>query len=472
LFSALALARSSALVLSHPLPVYLAGVLGQSTYPQHLAIGVTTAQNVANLLPVLQLGLGRYRAWSSPTALAQHWDAGLAEVLRGAGCSVSTTIDVPDGPVTDVVRGLVASVTGEPRVCWLVGGGQKVHTLAMWQALERRWRDGCVEDVGVYADPHRRLVVFRRGPDGEVEEEDRALDAPRLTLQMVFGCFRRALKDGRAPAVSDELRYDHYLRDGSLRAACFERTNPSFVVEQRFATVAALVNGLPDEGLRPPDAVVEDLARQARHKWKAWSEGTDPYRTLARRAMKEGMNPKNWATSLGWKPRDRFAGLFERLVQARVEERLRGVARVAEVRRNVVCSAPESPGTTEAEHDVLVAFRDGTVLSLDAKTFEVTAKDLRARQRALEAGAGSFARFVPVLSLHADDLEAPWLPRDAYGRAIKTAAELRTETVVVSPNPIGVDPDGKLVKLEPGERVGSDWLRAETLDRFLDRQLR
>ena len=67
-------------------------------------------------------------------------------------------------------------------------------------------------------------------------------------------------------------------------------------------------------------------------------------------------------------------------------------------------------GGKVAEHDVLLVINWGTIISLDAKTFDVELKDVDARILNLREGAGRYIQFIPVFPLFNEDIEKEFLP--------------------------------------------------------------
>jgi hypothetical protein len=438
----------------------------------HVAVGVTTAQNVQNLLPVIQLEMSSYRAWTSLHAEKSGWDRGLSSVLRDTQRTVLPSIVADSESMSENARSLLGAVADTHSVAWLIGGGQKIHSLAMWEVLRTRWESGRSSDVGIYADPATETIRILSHSDRSVSEHTVPLDRrrPEFTLDMLFGCFNRKLRGGRLRTGT--LDYSDFLRDEKLRSANYERTDPTRTVEQEFASVGDLVNRIGDS-CRPTDELIEQLLDDADRMWDRWGE--DRRKIFARRCVQAGLNPVNWALRLGWVRRTSFADAFEVMVQNHVLEALSRKMRVADCRCSVE-ALPVDGNVVESEHDVLLLFVNGSVVSLDAKTFEVDAKDLRARKRALELGAGVFAHFIPVLSLHADDLGKPWIHENEYKRAIRAAHLQNTQrrlpyALVTSPRPVAVV-DDQLVEATDDHLRDESIPVARTLDWFIQSQIK
>jgi hypothetical protein len=65
---------------------------------------------------------------------------------------------------------------------------------------------------------------------------------------------------------------------------------------------------------------------------------------------------------------------------------------------------------TIAEYDILFVTTWGTIIAIDAKTYDVAVKDIDARLLNLRQGAGRYVKFIISYPFYPDDVDKPWLP--------------------------------------------------------------
>lgn len=203
---------------------------------------------------------------------------------------------------------------------------------------------------------------------------------------------------------------------------------------------------------------------------------------LARSLLNAAFHPKIWAEATGWTgtesaaqetPLGSFGGagaFFEALVTHRVCGWLRsaGANGIVAARSDVRFLRKGRP---VAQHDFLLATRDGVLTSLDCKLFELSGEELASRLLRLRSISGPAVTTLPVL---------PWFPGEMDSDG--TSERLRSLPFELSALKLGFavvsstdaafwarrDPaDGR--KIERLARKEPGWLACETLEHLLEK---
>lgn len=389
-----------------------------------VVVGVTTEQNTANLVPVVQLKAKTYLAIDSDRAAREGWNRGAESVLRSRGLRCDTIVLKP-GQERSVVA-VRATVAAELRrleldrtpVVWLLGGGLKPQQLGLFMLFAERRREG-IRDLAVYSEPgSRQTVCIEPLPDGRWMETPLPTQAD-LRIEEIINCFNlQVRRSSPLPARPVVAEYARFRRDRTWRAAWYDRIRmgPRTVASARSLTMAEVNDALNDRSVasRIRAACLERL-REVKQK-----TGDVPDRTIVDVVCKKAMFLGTWTEAMGLtrplEPLDtgvgtcsKFANYFEQLLIHRVAELL-GDARPAVTDCLANVEVVTRDGIQRAEHDVLIATCDGTLTSIDAKTFDVEAKDADARLHNLFGAGGRFARFVPVFPWFEEDFRSGIAP--------------------------------------------------------------
>lgn len=402
-------------------------------------VGITTEQATANLVPTIQSGADRYVAIDSSVAEREGWGVGLAEVLRDRGVRHERIVlqerheSGIDALREAVSAGLERLGFARRPVVWLFGGGQKTHQLVFYDLFVRRTSEG-IADAGLYSDPRtRRTMRLKRRSDGRLVESQVDLDA-RLTVAEVIRSFNHTV--GRSkdlPQSPDASEYDRFRRDAAYRRDWFRRIEDSS--KKRAEGMATTVEDLHARLVaREAAEALRGVARGQLSQWlgrvpSAAGAGLGPAPHLTDDHVKQVVNVvfrsvfdrQAWLDVLDPRPLSSpvetpfgtfrvFSTYFEHLLVHRVAKWIqeRRPAGIVEARVNV--EVFDRGGNPVAEHDVLLATASGTLVSLDAKTFNVERKDLDARRLNLQGASGRYGTFVPVIPWFLADAQAAVYP--------------------------------------------------------------
>lgn len=115
---------------------------------------------------------------------------------------------------------------------------------------------------------------------------------------------------------------------------------------------------------------------------------------------------------------NKTADYFEKIVSQRVREILLTYNHpIIEAYSNLEIARTNDIGKITAEYDVLCVTNKGTIIALDAKTFEFTGKDIDARLFNLQEGSGFYKKFSVVIPLDFDDVDTGFIPTETINLA-------------------------------------------------------
>jgi len=362
-----------------------------------LFVGVTTEQGTANLVPLVQLRAGRYLALDSALAAERGWGAGLLGVLQRRGIE-ATARSWTGERFSDLLAAIKGFVRKEEAVTWILGGGLKVHQVAVWECFHSRGGG----DTVVYADPGaRELRLLSFTPDEKLLEEKAPFEA-RLVCEDVVGAFGRRVHSKHADRLEDASEPARWRADAVYRRSwsLLWKGIPDQIDPSEEMSLAAWNRILKEEC---KDAVRAEIVE------KLQAQHGQPVHALSATSLNVAWNLGLWTRALGLKRApieafgrrwSKYSYYFERLLDqivfSEAGERLQ-IDRGVEV-------GPYGTDHAEQEHDILFTMKDGTLVSLDAKTFDVGRKDLDARLMNLTRAAGRMSRFVVAIPYHVDDL--------------------------------------------------------------------
>lgn len=496
------------------------GASEPDAYVEHELVGVTTEQNTANLVPAVLLGVRRYVGVESTRAARDGWGDGLAKVFEaryGEGTHARIALGETDGveEILGRVRGHVSASPERPRA-WCLGGGTKRHQVALWRLFVERFTAGHVRDVAVYAEPAERRTYLMRlsvGDDGTQQMTERAVATEvTLTVPEILAAFgREAIEIHDLPDRTDErsAEVERFRRDPAYRRAwlAMSRGGPGAWLDAHVGTLKELVDTLrapavhgqlvdalsskiatmnitaqpllDDSYRRAVEGAISrkgQLSQRAQH-WKG-QIGGDRARLIADESLRVARDTKVLASALSWTTPTPIANpftdgthlgrYFESLVAQRVAD-LRDPRRHPDGRMNVKVRRVGGQHH-EQEHDVLLATSSATLLSLDAKTFDLEVKDMNSRILKTRAAAGRFASFVVVFPYFVEDFDGMEVPEKLRDLPFHCAAhDLRFVVISSRDRSFHVRRSGAPPRYEIVDAVtpGDDAVRCETLEDLL-----
>ncbi len=165
----------------------------ENTLQWSAMVGITTGQEMANVIPAIQLGVQHYLAVKTPFAQKNAWGVGTVKVLENRAIHCDQVVLSREEVLSvehiaaRIREALYRKHLWDRSLLWNIGGGQKPQQLAMWYLYTNRVMDGVgSSDRLVYADPDKGLLtMFSFGRTGKIEQTVIPLRSP-LGIQEII----------------------------------------------------------------------------------------------------------------------------------------------------------------------------------------------------------------------------------------------------------------------------------------------
>ena len=379
-----------------------------------LFIALSTGQNIANLLPILERAEPQdHVLWiESATAHQRGWSAGALDVLSDQGVGaiqVETLDDDLPSSVDRLLRTHPLVQTGLS-IALIGNGGTKLQMLAAHQALAGR-----IDALLYNQDHHCAMAVYQGGPAGPVSEHPyrrHGIDLAEVLrcrgTEPVPGTGTRIWPGPAVPAATGfaiDREYTARRHDAVSRHA--RRQTIVSPRPTRYDDAAALApqqlrsfrRGIAAAMRQPPEAAPEP--RLCASAYYGAFKLDEQARIQARR--QQAPSPSEIGPELENAVAVRVLGWL-----ARGE---RAVSGVQSVWRNVKVRRI-GDSTALAELDILFVLRNAVLLHLECKSFDADLKDMDARLAVLQRSTSQLARMAICLPRYTD------LPTSDWGGAL------------------------------------------------------
>ena len=322
-------------------------------------VGVSTEQNTANMVPFVQFGGESLVLAETDVAHAAGWSRGLTRVLAERG-KKSCMIDIGAGDnIGLMAEKLAREVESVSSVCWNFGGGQKMQQVALFDLFSRRIQTG-KKDWACYTEPQTRSTYVITVDDHGKLQSHRIETNAHLTLKEIILIF------GNTP--------------GKHCGTCL--WNRAKLEQERLNQHECL------------------SAAQA-----AWLEDYDKRQKMFAHYDLQEVPPPEEQRIFPDSSR-KLGQFFEKAVQFHVADIIAKCPkehRVNEVWANVEVFSEKRNGQV-AEYDVLLVTSFGTIIPLDAKSYEFSNKDEHARLHNLRSISGRYTTIYSVFPYFTADL--------------------------------------------------------------------
>lgn len=416
-----------------------------------LMIGVATAQNTTNVIPALQLDIDYYLSIETSAANQRGWAIGMTNVLKRKGVKVLDSLvlnENEDSRIDLISQRLKSIVTDDVEVLWNLGGGQKAQQFALWKTFMERVRQN-LDEIACYANPETKKLEMWEYEGGELVYSAVDLDS-KLDAKDIFEIYGYETKvdndsliyfDGRLSEKSlglDDLMMHQEFREfffGIPETDINNEKNQQVLSKKELSQRIMARVDFYDESLK--DIVISRVNDNTNMSISSVLSFVPQFRKMMSRFLLDEYNVNRPVKKLSIGPdlknlifsitkivseeleissefSERLFGerkvsfLFEKILVERIIKILSGSDNyVYKAYRNITIWKNQKQ---VAEHDILIVTKWGTVISVDAKTFDVEQKDLDARLLNLRAGAGRYVDFIPVFPLERNDIEQNMLP--------------------------------------------------------------
>jgi hypothetical protein len=416
-----------------------------------LMIGVSTAQNTTNVLPALQMKIDYFVALETSAAHARKWSNGMYQVLKDRGIKTLDPIILnpeDDSRIDIISNKLHAIIPDDVEVLWNLGGGQKAQQFALWKTFTERTKNG-KDEIACYANPEsKKLDIWEFNSDTEsLDYYDTEIDVDISTAEIfsVYGYdveYGEVLyKNGKAQkkftGISDLMNFmefrefvfklpktsfDEPLNQNELSRSDLknkQRANTAFFEEKIKDFLQEKFIEKQQVNISEILAIVPALRKRfnqlnlnlfLKNNQTETIQITNPsLRGLLKKITGCDLSELEISTEFlqRYFRQNKISFLFEEILCDKIISLLPERTKINEIYSNVKVF---KNGDMVGEHDILIVTNWGTVISLDAKTFDVQIKDLDARLLNLRNGAGRYVEFIPVFPYYEEDSEQDYFP--------------------------------------------------------------
>lgn len=362
-----------------------------------LFVALSTGQNIANLLPILELIESHdWVLWiESETAQSQKWSDGACKILAERGINVER-LQITDDPssIEPAIHNHapLAEHTGEVK---LVGnGGTKLQMMALSRAL-----NGRVTELLYNHDKYCVLERYRKQADRLEPVLYHHYQRQTIDLPQVLQCQNREIHSGREECIWPKplLELPRYGSD------------EGYTIEQH-RKIYEWVKNFPEE---PKKAFSYQHAvkkvphqRECLRKYILRATGKTEDTPLKESDLEEIYNIAHNLDLKAWRKTCKEADReiapdvgrdFEEAVAARVQHWLHNNPHFAKivqsVWRNVKIKETEKQDVG-AELDVAILLKNGRLLHLECKTYDANLKDMNSRLAELQRSSSRLAEMV------------------------------------------------------------------------------
>ncbi len=398
-------------------------------------VGISTAQNIVNVLPAVQLMVNSFLFVETDFATKQNWSNGSSDVLKKRKINVLEPLFLAEDDNTNlakIVSQLIQRLEIYPNVNFNLGGGQKMHSIALWDCFAARSANFS-NDSACYIDQTTKKIFTFRFENGRLKTTEVNIQS-KLNAIEIFEIFGFEVTDdgesfygNHSQNIEEVKDYTKYQDFRTFISQSFKTTEN--VKDQAFTLteIKAMfghdkVKALKDKIESSITSIKKDDNSVSINK----RQYDDQFYNCILKTIKEQIliptsifgnefeldedeliqlfkirNPICNTKTLGNALGSTFGIYFEKILIQRIQTILNS-------NNHIIITALSNlkikRGNDNAEYDVVLVTNQGTLIVLDAKTDDFTKKDEDARNYNLLASAGAYAKFIPVYLFYSEDL--------------------------------------------------------------------
>ena len=362
-----------------------------------LFIAFSTGQNIANLLPILELIEAHDQVlWiESETAQSHKWSDGACEILAERGIHVER-LQITDDPsrIEPAIRSHAQLIEHTGEVKLIANGGTKLQMMALSRAL-----NGRVTELLYNHDKYCVLERYRKQADSLEPVRYHHYQRHTVDLPDVLQCQNREMQPGR----------EERIWPGPLLELPQYGSDEDYTIEQH-RKIYEWVKNFPD---KPKKAYsYQQAAERAPHQHECFRKyilhatGKTEDTPLKEGDLEEiyniaqNLDLKAWKNTYKQVDREIAPDVghdFEEAVAARVQNWLHNNPPFAEIVQSVwrnVKIKDQKKQSVSAELDVAILLKNGRLLHLECKAYDASLKDMNSRLAELERSSSRLAKMV------------------------------------------------------------------------------
>jgi len=354
-------------------------------------VALSTYQNIANILPILELAqFGDQVLWiESATAKKLNWSTGACHVLRQQGVTIIHLLEVDDDPASihRVLREHPLITTAGNTIKLIANGGTKLQMMAAAKAL-----NGHLDELLYNSD---RVCVLER------ERDNQPINAVfytrhRVDLAEVLACKDREIVSGNERRVwpttqlLEQPRYGletDYTRDCHQRIFDWIQTHPD--TPKKAFSYQQATQLAPEYSNQFHAQILKACNLETKASPKIKTRNLEALYNCAHKLDSEAWNcvGKDEAPDIGRE--------LEDAVAARVVYWLKANPQFEQIVQSVWCNVKvRQRGKKEdaAELDTALLLKNGILLHLECKSFDAKIKDMNSRLGELQRSSSQLAK--------------------------------------------------------------------------------
>lgn len=474
-----------------------------------IMIGVSTGQNITNLIPAVQQGMmvTKFVLLETSTAISRKWSQGLLDVLEQRKISVECiSLEGIDSHISDIQKKLFDRFEKEKEpLIWNLGGGQKPQQIPIWEVFKMRNEKLNISDIVCYAnqdDPEKGSLEIWEYQNGNFttrkEKISVDLSAEEIFKVFGFGFLEQPQKIyDRKSNVSFSQTQDLFVyqefrqylfevasfysnkRDDNVTiydiknivsrySSEFDKEILDIIQSQNIPQKNVAIRSLI-LGSNKKKGLLESKLRESSSDFKFKLQDENLKSLICQIIPDNGeYMPNDIVYKLGLS-KNTTGDYFEKILIDRVKAKLESTTEhnIIEAYANL---KTEKNGQPIAEYDILCVTQKGTIIALDAKTFSFEKKDIDARLYNLEQGSGFYRTFSAIFPYDTADFEKEWfkpiktLPFDLSKRRLSFYVVNHSEN---SNFWIRQENDTIIKTFDKPDKTEIGWLECRTWDNFL-----
>lgn len=414
-------------------------------------VGVSTEQNTANLVPIIQSCVKKVILIETSLATEKSWSSGITAVLTQKKIAIEIVYlnSDSDSNISSICNHIRGKISQKETIVWNLGGGQKPQQFALWQLFNERKGD----DKACYANQYTGKLEWWYFANGSLDYYNETLNV-NIGVSDILQTFGFKFNNANFPEQiycrNQNLDIIKEFRDlfkfPEIRELIFRipeydinalKENQSYsltefdncIRDRRHQLQISLENKLRQIFLNnnnvynnPPDLTKiilntifgkQDFQRSILTNLmveKKYNFIEIDSKELERELGLKSIEISKKSLSLFTKMRT-SSFYFEQIVISRIAELLSASNQnnfiEAFANANVFPDNQEN-NTPVAEYDILCSTNKGTLVAYDAKTYDFEKKDSDARLYNLRKIGGIYVEFIPVLPFDEKDLTKPY----------------------------------------------------------------
>lgn len=408
-------------------------------------IGVSTGQNITNLIPAVQksMSVDTFVLLETSTAKNKHWSDGFLGVLEKRQIKFEQlSLEGIGSHISEIQKKLLARFSSEKEpLIWNLGGGQKPQQIPIWEVFKYRNEVLHISDIVCYANQDDTgLLEIWEYQNGNLTTRSEKISVD-LSAENIFNVFGYGVK-GKPQKIYERNTRINFSKTQDLfvyqefRQYLFEiadfysnKREDNFTIHaiknivskhssefdaeilkiiqsrnifQKNVAIRSLILGSKNN-----KGLLENKLRESSSEFEFKLQDPNLKKQISQIVAHDtDTMPDGIVAKLGLL-KNTTGDYFEKILIDRVKQKLESTTEhnVIEAYANFEI---EKDGQQIAEYDILCVTEKGTIIALDAKTFSFEKKDIDARLYNLEQGSGFYRSFSAIFPYDTADFEKEW----------------------------------------------------------------